>query len=503
MQEGADGAILTLDGVSKSFPGSLALDRVSLSVARGETHVLVGENGAGKSTLIKLVTGVYPPDAGAIVFDGAPYAPKTPHDAQAAGIRVVHQELNLLPYLSVAENLLLESLPSRFGMVDYAALNERAAALLAEVGLAIDPSAAVEELGVAQRQLVEIAKALCYESKLLVLDEPTATLTPPEIERLFAILVRLKARGVTIIYISHRLNEIFAIGDRVTILRNGRLVATHRLGDLSVADIVRLMVGREIKEEYIFVDSVPSGEVVLRVTDLRRSEIAPPVSFEVRRGEILGVAGLVGSGRTEAMRAVYGADPRAGGTIEIDGAVTDIGSPNDAVRAGLCLLTEDRKGQGLLLDMPCDENITITDLGKISRFGLLKHRREEEFAAGLVDKLRIKTSSIGQPARNLSGGNQQKVVLAKWLFRGTSALILDEPTRGVDVGAKREIYHLLWMLAAEGKGVVMVSSDMPELMGVCHRIVVFSKDRIVGELQRSEFNQERILSLAYQEYVRS
>ena len=495
--------LLTLERVSKSFPGALALDRISLTVARGETHIIVGENGAGKSTLIKLVAGVYVPDEGEILFDGARYHPKSPHDAQLAGIRVVHQELNLLAHLSVAENLMLEKLPRRFGMVDYGVLNKRAAALLAEVGLAIDPDLHVNELGVAQRQLVEIAKALCYESKLLVLDEPTATLTPPEIERLFAIIRKLRARGVTIIYISHRLHEIFEIGDRVSVLRNGKVVTTRAVGELTIADIMRLMVGREIDEEYIFDDRITPGDAVLRVTDLRHKRGMAGLSFEVRRREILGVAGLVGSGRTEAMRAAFGADPKASGTIELNGVVAEIESPKDAVRNGLCLLTEDRKGQGLLLDLPCDENITITDLRKISRLGILNRRTEDRIARELVGNLRIRMTSLEQLARNLSGGNQQKLVLAKWLFRGAAVLILDEPTRGVDVGAKREIYRLLWLLAADGKGIVVVSSDLPELIGICHRIIVFSKNRIVGELARAQFNQERILSLAYQEYLQS
>jgi ribose transport system ATP-binding protein len=502
MNESSD-FLLTLERVSKSFPGALALDHISLAVARGETHIIVGENGAGKSTLIKLVAGVYLPDEGDVFFRGAPYHPKSPHDAQMAGIRVVHQELNLLPHLSVAENLMLEKLPRRFGIVDYGVLNRRSAALLAEVGLVVDPDMRVDELGVAQRQLVEIAKALCYESKLLVLDEPTATLTPPEIERLFAIIRKLKARGVTIIYISHRLHEIFEIGDRVSVLRNGKVVATRALAGLEIREIVRLMVGREIEEEYMFDGAITPGDVVLRVSDLRRKRGTPGLSFEVRRGEILGIAGLVGSGRTEAMRAAFGADPKVSGAIELNGAVAEIDSPKDAVRHGLCLLTEDRKGQGLLLDLPCDENITITNLSRISRFGILNRRIEDRIAGELVGSLQIRMTSLEQLARNLSGGNQQKLVLAKWLFRGATVLILDEPTRGVDVGAKREIYRLLWLLAADGKGIIVVSSDLPELIGICHRIIVFSKNRIVGGLPRAKFNQERILSLAYQEYLLS
>ncbi len=494
-------AILKLENVGKSFPGVIALDGIHLQLLRGETHIILGENGAGKSTLIKLLAGIYQPDTGEIFLNDQPYRPKTPHDAQVQGIRIVHQELNLLPPLSIAENLMLESLPRRYGIMDRAALNRRAAELLDEVGLAIDPRTLVSELGVAQMQLVEIAKALGYDSKLLVLDEPTATLTPPEIERLFAIIKRLKAKGVTIIYISHRLHEVFEIGDRVTVLRNGRLVETRALEGLSVPHLVRMMIGRDIADEYSFDPTIVPGAVALEVENVTRVTQAKEVSFSVRRGEILGVAGLVGSGRTEIMRAIFGADPKGGGHIRVDGKPVNIRDPKDAVRNGLGFLTEDRKGQGLMLDMPVDINATITDLKKISRGGLLYKSEEKKSVTELVEQLRIKTASIDTSVRNLSGGNQQKVVLAKWLFRGSSTLILDEPTRGVDVGARREIYQLLWMLAANQKAIIMVSSDLPELIGMCHRIIVFSNGKLVGELPRSQFDQERILSLAYQEHV--
>ena len=495
--------ILKLENVGKVFPGVVALNGIDLAIGRGETHIMLGENGAGKSTLIKLLAGIHQPDSGRILFDGKPYAPHSPHDAQVQGIRIVHQELNLLPHLSIAENLMLESLPRRFGLLDRTELNSRATELLAEVGLAMDPRTLVSELGVAQMQLVEIAKALGYDSQLLVLDEPTATLTPPEIGRLFAIIHKLKAKGVTIIYISHRLHEVFEIGDRVTVLRNGELVETRDLQGLEVPDLVRLMIGRDIADEYGFDASIELGAVALDVRGVKRKPSSAPVSFSVRHGEILGVAGLVGSGRTEIMRAIFGADPKAGGEVYVEGRPTNIRDPRDAVRDGLGFLTEDRKTQGLLLDMPVDLNSTITDLHKISRNGLLDRPAEKAAVSELVRQLRVKTASIETPVRNLSGGNQQKVVLAKWLFRGSSTLILDEPTRGVDVGARREMYQLLWMLAAEQKAIVMVSSDLPELIGMCHRIIVFSNDKLVGELPRSEFDQERILSLAYKEHVRS
>ena len=491
--------ILRLRGVGKRFPGVRALHDVSLDVERGEAHVLVGENGAGKSTLINLLAGIYVADEGEITFDGRPYRPRTPLDAYRAGIRVVHQELNLLSYLSVAENLLFEDLPQRHGLVNFPEINRRAAALLTQVGLDISPSMPVERLGVAQTQLVEIAKALCHDSKLLILDEPTATLTSKEIERLFTILRKLKVDGVTVIYISHRLHEIFEIGDRVTVLRDGQVVATRPLAGLAVADIVKMMVGRSVKAENQFREDVQIGDEILRVEGLRRGPSLPEVSFSVRRGEILGVAGLVGSGRTETMRAVFGADPSVAGRVFVDGKEIRIRTPRDAVEHGLCLLTEDRKTQGLLLGLSCVENITITDLAKVSHWGLLRHAAEESAADELVRELRIKTPSIHQIVRNFSGGNQQKVVIAKWLFRGAKVLICDEPTRGIDVGTKEEIYELLWGLAAAGRGIVVVSSDLPELVGICHRIIVFAHDRIVGEVQRPDFDQHRILSLAYEE----
>jgi ribose transport system ATP-binding protein len=495
-----DSVILKLKAVGKKFPGVIALRDVSLEIQRGEAHVLLGQNGAGKSTLINLLAGIYLADEGEIVFDDKPYRPRTPLDAYRAGIRVVHQELSMLSQLTVAENLLFENLPQRHGLVNYREMNRRAAELLKEVGLDVAPNIPVSRLGVAQMQLVEIAKALCYDSKLLILDEPTATLTSKEVERLFEILRKLKSKGVTILYISHRLHEIYDIGDNVTVLRDGQVVATRPLVGLAIGDIVRMMVGRSIQEEDVFREDVKVDGELLRVDGLKRNDLSPDVSFVVRRGEILGVAGLVGSGRTETMRALFGADPKIAGSIFVEGTPVEIGSPRDAVQHGLSLLTEDRKGQGLLLTLPCAENITITDLAKISRMGLLQRDVERSMASALVDELHIKTPSVDQLVGNFSGGNQQKVVIAKWLFRGSNILICDEPTRGIDVGAKQEIYDLLWELAASGKGIIFVSSDLPELISICHRIIVFAKGKIVGEIPRAAFNQQRILSLAYEEY---
>jgi ribose transport system ATP-binding protein len=496
-------AILELRGVTKRFPGVLALDRVDLAVLGGEVHVLVGQNGAGKSTLVKLLCGNHRPDDGAMWLDGAPFAPRNAVAAIRAGIRTVYQEINLLPYLTVAENIYFQRLPTRRGLIDFRRLEADAGALLREVGLDISPRARVETLGVAQMQLVEIAKALSTRSKLLILDEPTAALTPTEIGRLFGILARLKQRGVTIVYISHRLAEVFEIGDRITVLRNGRKVDTVAARGSTVPEIVRLMIGREMATAYPFHPEVAVGGECLRVEGLRPHGARHAVSFALHRGELLGIAGLVGSGRTEAVRALFGADPRAGGRIVRDGREVEIRRPRDAVRAGICLLTEDRKAQGLILDLPCYANITITDLARVSRAGLLQPAAERAAAADLVRELSIKTPSVDQLVGNLSGGNQQKVVIARWLFRRAEVLVFDEPTRGIDVAARFEIHALLWRLAAAGKAILLVSSDLPELMGICHRILVFSGGRITGELPRAEFSEERILGLAFDDYLTS
>lgn len=500
-QQFANRDILKIRGITKRFPGVVALRNVDLSIAQGEVHVLVGENGAGKSTLVKILCGIYQPDDGDVLFEGQTFQPRTTFDAFQAGFRVIYQELNLLTYLSVAENIFFEKLPRRAGLVDYRTLYRRARELMDEVGLEVSPRTPVGELGVAQMQLVEIAKALSDENKVLIMDEPTATLTPKEISRLFGIIHKLKERGVTIIYISHRLQEIYEIGDRVTVLRNGEKVGTRYLKDVSIPEIVRMMVGRHMDEEYPFRQQIATGLERLVVEDLVVKGQLEKLSFAARGGELLGVAGLVGSGRTEAMRAIFGADAKESGVVRVDGQAVSIKRPSDAVKNGICLLTEDRKDQGLILDMACYANITLTDLAQVSRLGLLNHAAEDRISTKLIHDLAVRTPSVRQQVRNLSGGNQQKVVLAKWLFRNANVFIFDEPTRGIDVGAKYEIYNLLWDLAAQGKSIIIVSSDLPELMGICHRILVFSKGKIAGSVARADFDQEAILSLAYQEYL--
>jgi ribose transport system ATP-binding protein len=503
--------ILELRGIVKRFPGVNALDSVDLTVAPGEIHALVGQNGAGKSALIKVLSGAYTADAGEMRLSGAPYKPRTPLDALEAGVRVVYQEFNQLPYLSVAENLLFERLPRRFGvMLDYSTLTRRANDLLKRVGLEIDPATRLEHLGIAQRQLVEIAKALSSTGRLLVLDEPTATLTPREVTRLFEIIRAVRASGVTVIYVSHHLQEIFELCDRVTVLRNGQRIESFAVAETNAPELVRLMVGRplEAAAHAIEADAVETGnppapkrEPALRLRGLRVRGSPLGVSFELNYGEIVGLAGLVGSGRTEVLRAIFGADRRAGGEIYQDGQRVTFAHPVDAVRHRVCLLTENRKEEGLVLAMSVRVNVTLTDLGRVSRAGLLRAQIERATARHWVRELDVRSRSLEQTARELSGGNQQKLIIAKWLFRDASVIMLDEPTRGIDVGAKAEIYTLLRRLAKGGKALLVVSSELPELMVLCDRILVLSRGRLVGELHRNEFDEERILSLAYSEYM--
>jgi ribose transport system ATP-binding protein len=493
--------VIDVRGITKEFPGVKALDRVSLTILPGEVHCLVGENGAGKSSLVKVLAGVDQADAGELLLNGVAYRPRAPEDALRAGVRVVYQELNQLTYMTVEENLSFEALPSHRGLLDRTELRRRATRLLEEVGLDIPPGTPVEELGIAQRQLLEIARALSADAKVLILDEPTATLTPPEVDRLFDIIRRLTARGIGVLFISHHLDEILEIGDRVTVLRNGIVAATREVADVTIGQVIELMVGRTMSEGYPFRPDVTPGAELLTVTGLEYPGNRDPVSLRLREGEILGIAGLVGSGRTEAMRAIFGADRPSAGSISVRGQPVRIASPQDAVQAGICLLTEDRKGQGLMLDMSCAQNTTITKLDAVTRHGLVQTRREAAVTMELIHALSIRAQSPAQLVRFLSGGNQQKVVVAKWLFADAQILIFDEPTRGIDVGAKFEIYNLIWDLAERGRGLIVVSSDLPELLGICHRIAVFSRGAIVGELQRDEFSERAVLELAYRNYI--
>ncbi len=493
--------LLDVQDLRKSFGGVHALDGVSFSLDEGEVHALVGENGAGKSTLIKVLSGVHAFDAGHMTLGGAPYAPANPHAAKVAGIQVVHQEFNLLPDLSVAENISIEALPrTRLGLLDRGRMNARARTALDAIGLRdVDVGAPVRALGIAHRQLIEIARALQSESRILILDEPTATLTERETARLFDIVAGIKAKGVTVVFVSHHLDEVFAICNRVTVFRNGQTIVTETVAKTTPERIVRHMVGRDLGEDASPGAPHADGPVVLSIRDLRTQANPRPqgVSFDLHEGEILGIAGLVGAGRSEVLRAIFGADPKRGGTLHRSGEPLEIAGPADAIAAGIGFVTEDRKDEGLILAMPIAANATLADLGAVSSRGLLHFARERAVAAEGGKRLHLKYGRLSDPAHSLSGGNQQKVVLAKWLARNPAILLLDEPTRGVDVGAKAEIYAILKDLAKQGVSMIVVSSELPELITLTDRLLVMAGHRIEGKLARADYSQERILKLAY------
>lgn len=495
--------ILSLESVHKRYGGVVALDGVSLSVAPGEVHGLIGENGAGKSTLIKILCGIIKPDAGDIRLAGQTFSPHSPKEAKANGLQVVHQEFNLLPFLSVAENVFIEHLPrNAIGLVKRAEMNTRARQALDAIGLTdIDVRWPVEKLGIAHRQLVEVARALMTQSRVLILDEPTATLTARETERLFDIICDLRERGVSIIFVSHHLDEIFRLCDRVTVLRNGKTVFTSKIADTNQAELVRSMVGKELQDEALLQPRAHAkSEKALSLVNFRskQSPNQEGVTFDLHKGEILGIAGLVGAGRTELLRAIFAADIQQSGHLMKNGERLTLKSPNDSIAAGIGFVTEDRKEQGLILSMPISSNVTLASLAKVSRKGWINFSEEIAVTATQASKLKLKYGGPSKHASTLSGGNQQKVVLAKWLARNPAILLLDEPTRGVDVGAKAEIYALIRSMAENGLALLVVSSELPELMTLCDRILVMSQHRIVGELQRSEFSQEKILTYAYE-----
>jgi ribose transport system ATP-binding protein len=488
--------LLDMRGIVKSFPGVQALRGVDLVLHRGEVLALLGENGAGKSTLMKILGGAHVPDAGTVAINGAPVAIRTPIDARRAGVAVIYQEFNLVPALTAAQNIFLGREPTRSGLICKHEEEERARRLFQRLGIPVDPAARCRELSVAQQQAVEIARALAGDSPLLVMDEPSATLTPPEVAQLFQVIRDLKAHGIGIIYISHRLEEVFAIADRVTVLRDGEHVGTYPVGQVDRDRLIALMVGRRLDQE--FPRRQPSiGPPRLVVRDLRRGSQVRGVSLTVRRGEVVGLTGLVGSGRTETARLIFGADRRDGGSFELDGRLLDIRGPRDAIRAGIGLLTEDRKAQGLVLKHSVRANFGLPNLSAFSRLGFLDRRRERQAFDDFAQSLRIKVADPEVPARNLSGGNQQKVVLAKWLQRHCEVVIFDEPTRGIDIGAKYELYLALNELAAAGKAILLISSELPEVLGMSDRILVMHEGRITGEITEvARATQEDILRLA-------
>ncbi len=498
-------ALLEMRGIGKTFPGVRALDNVNLTVEAGEIHAICGENGAGKSTLMKVLSGVYPHGSyeGEILYEGQVLTNRDIADSESKGIIIIHQELALVPLLSIAENLFLGNEVAKNGVINWPLAFQKTGELLKKVGLDEAPGTKIEKLGVGKQQLIEIAKALAKDVRLLILDEPTAALQENDSQKLLSLLLELKAQGITSILISHKLNEISTVADRITIIRDGSTVSTLTKDEISEDRIIRDMVGRDMAHRYP--DRTPNiGEVLMTVKDWnvwhpdqKGRQMIRDVAFTVRKGEIVGIAGLMGAGRTELAMSIfghsYGRD--ISGTVEIGGKVVDTSTVSKAVAAGLSYVTEDRKSLGLVLEEPIVRNITLANLFGVSKNGILDKRRETQVAEGYRTAMAIRTPGVFQKVVNLSGGNQQKVVLSKWLFTDPQVLILDEPTRGIDVGAKFEIYSIMNDLAAQGRGVVMISSEMPELLGMCDRIYVVNEGRIMGELSREEASQERIMAL--------
>jgi ABC-type sugar transport system ATPase subunit len=488
-------AFLEFTGITKRFPGVLALDGVSFGIERGTCHALIGENGAGKSTLGKILAGVQTSGGGTIRLDGKAIAPATPLAARELGIAMVHQELAFCPNLSVGENLCLGDFPRRAGFVDRAELRRRAQAMLATIGADIDPDVIIGTLSTGREQLVQIAAAVGTGAKVIVMDEPSSSLSAAETHELFRLVRELKGRGITLIYISHRLEELFALCDNITVLRDGKHVATERIADTSPQRVVTQMIGRELLFTTPNHLAKPLGEEQLRVQGLASPGKFSGVDLCVRAGEIVGVAGIVGAGRSEVVEAIFGLDPAATGRISVKNLIVPTGSRDAALAAGLGLVPEDRKRQGLVLGLNCRENTCLAALPRLTTLGWVKRSTERELAQRYASRLRVKAPSLETITAGLSGGNQQKIALAKWLARSCDVLLIDEPTRGVDVGAKAEIYQLLDELACEGKALLVVSSELPELIGLCRRILVMRNGGIAGEVQRADFSEAALMRL--------
>lgn len=485
--------ILQLQNISKRFPGVYAVKDVNLNIYPGEVHVVAGENGAGKSTLMKLLSQVERPTSGTILLNNETIHYHGPQYAQSLGIAMVYQEFTLAPHLTIAQNMFLGQEPARLGIIDRRAEIRRASELLERVGLHTNPRRLASSLSVAEQQLVEIAKALALDAKVVIMDEPTATLTGHEIDELFAVIGTLVKKGIAILYISHRLDEIFRIANRVTVMRDGQIVDTLPRAEIDEKKLIRLMVGREIDNLYPK-PKATIGEVALRVEGITRAPILHDCSFEVHSGEVLGFAGLVGAGRTELARAIFGADAIDSGTIWVNGKQVRLKTPNAAIKAGIGYLTEDRKRDGLAMNLGIDQNITLAHLPIIA--GILRLREEKRIALRARDQLRISTPSIRRKVEVLSGGTQQKVIVARWLETRVHILFFDEPTRGIDVGAKSEIFDLIGQLAQQGRAIILISSYLPELINMCDRIVVVREGRIAGIINHQQFSEERIIALA-------
>ncbi len=491
-----DVPLLRMEHIRKEYPGVVALSDVDFELRAGEVHCLCGENGAGKSTLMKILSGALALDAGSLLIDGKKTQIESPADAQQCGIGMIHQDVQLVPELTVAENIFLGNEPhgGMLGFVDFGKMEKDASSLLNQLGEQIDPSARVRDLRVAQRQIVEIAKALSRNVRILAMDEPSASLTANELKNLFEVILRLKRDGVGVVYISHRLEEIFEIGDRLTVLRDGKYIHSCGVAEADRRSLVRWMVGREIEQEYPR-PVLERGNEILRVEHLSAGMLKD-INCCVYRGEIFGLAGLVGAGRSEFARVLFGADPFDAGTITLDGKQFQPGSPRDAIDAGIGLLTEDRNKYGLIMQMNVRENISLSNLRELVKGMFVDRKRESDAANRFSEELRIKTPTIEQNVESLSGGNRQKVVLARWLFTKSKILIFDEPTAGIDVGVKLEIYNLMIRLAEQGTGVVVISSDLPELLGISNRVGVMFEGRLAGILSREEATQENVMTLA-------
>jgi ribose transport system ATP-binding protein len=487
--------LLQMRGICKQFPGVRALDDVAFDLGRGEVHVLLGENGAGKSTLMRVLSGACARDAGEILIDGHPVALHTPRDAQALGISTIYQEFNLVPHLSAAANIFLGREPLRgAGIINRRKLFADAASLLHGLGTTIDPGARVKDLSVAEQQMVEVAKALSLDARILIMDEPTSALTESEIDQLFSAIGRLTTRGVAVIYISHRMEELARVGHRATVMRDGRYIATRPL-PCPIPELVRLMANRDITQHFP-TPTRKRGAPLLHVEGISHPPRLHDVTFTLHRGEILGVAGLLGAGRTELARAIAGADVPSHGRVVLEGRPLRVRAPSDAIRAGIGLVPEDRKRHGFVPGQSVAANLALPQLRRLARAGIVDRRRERALARRWIDELRIKTPDATTRVLTLSGGNQQKVVLGKWLAAGALVLIVDEPTRGIDVAAKMEIYQLLDRLAAEGAGILMISSDLPEVLGMSDRVLVMHKGTLQAVLDRDDATQERVLQAA-------
>ena len=484
--------ILSLENLSKSFPGVKALDNVSFKIRRGAIHALVGENGAGKSTLIKILAGIYHADGGAVILGGEQIHFKTPHDAHVAGVGVVHQEIKLAEPLTVAENMFIGNLIYKNGLVDWKEMRKRAKQIIDDLGIDININVAVETLSVAKKQIVEICKAINLDVKLLIMDEPSATLTDRELEIMFGIVRKLKKDGITVIYISHRLDEVFSLADEVTVLRDGKHVDTLPIGDVDRDKLITMMVGRELGQQYPK-DKAEIGEVILEVKNLNRKGILHDISFAVNRGEVLGISGLVGAGRTELARAILGIDKIDSGEVFVRGKKVNYKAFSQAINDGLGLIPEDRKQQGLIQMFSVKNNICMVNIKKIIKGGILRKPLEAKYADEYARKLHVIAPTLDTQVQYLSGGNQQKVVIAKWMLQNSEILFLDEPTRGIDVGAKAEIYRLISGLVKEGKTVILISSEMPEILGMCDRILVLHDGKLTGEFMSNEASQEKIM----------